>query len=200
MVAEQIEARGVKDPRVLDAFRKVERHRFMSEKLLRQAYADGAFPTAHGQTISQPFIVAHMTELLKVEPGHKVLEIGTGSGYQAAILATLGAEVYTMELDADLTRQATQNLQDLGFKGVKVIQGDGWKGWPEHAPYDRIIVTCAPARIPEKLAEQLKPGGRMVLPIGEEAALQHLYTVDKGSDGTLKKEQGIPVRFVPMLE
>ena len=167
MVETQIKARGVKDPRVLSALLKVERHRFVPEEYLGSAYSDQPLPIGEGQTISQPYIVALMTELLELKGNEKVLEIGTGSGYQAAVLAELAKEVYTIEIIEPLASTAKDRLLELGYQNVKVKAGDGYLGWPEAAPFDAIIITCAPDHIPEPLVEQLKEGGGMVLPLGE---------------------------------
>lgn len=200
MITEQLIPRGISSERVLQAFGRVPRERFFPAAQRGQAYADGAFPIAGGQTISQPYIVALMTQLLAVEPGDAVLEIGTGSGYQTAILAELGARVYTVEQDADLAREAQQLLGTLGYSGIHFSQGNGWEGWAEFAPYRGIIVTCAPTRLPEKLGAQLAPGGRLVLPIGPAGEVQQLFTYRKSATGELGAVPGIPVKFVPMLE
>jgi len=197
MVLNQIEARGVKDRAVLEAMLKVERHRFVPEKFQMLAYSDGPLPIGEGQTISQPYIVALMTELLCLKGNERVLEIGTGSGYQAAILAELTREVYTIEILPALSRSAERLLLDLGYKNIKVKCGDGYLGWPEAAPFDAIIVTCAPAEIPQALIEQLAEGGRMVLPVGKE--FQQLKLLVK-SRGKIQEKDIIPVRFVPMIK
>lgn len=200
MVEEQLIPRGIAEPRVLAAMGKVERHRFMPAAHLANAYADGAFPLPHGQTISQPYIVALMSQMLKLQPGQRVLEIGTGCGYQTAVLAELGGEIYSMEQNAELAAGARALLEELGYRHVHVTCGNGWAGWPEHAPYDRIIVTCAPPSVPEALIRQLAPGGRIILPLGEAGAVQTLYGILKDRDGVLTRRRGINVRFVPMLE
>lgn len=166
MVETQIQARGVKDPRVLSALRKVERHQFVPKAYLDSAYSDQPLPIGEGQTISQPYIVALMTELLELKGGEKVLEVGTGSGYQAAILAELAKEVYSIEIVETLASMAKNRLLELGYQNIKVKAGDGYLGWPEAAPFDAIIITCAPDHIPKPLIEQLKEGGRMVVPVG----------------------------------
>ncbi|HSN92832.1 MAG TPA: protein-L-isoaspartate(D-aspartate) O-methyltransferase [Anaeromyxobacteraceae bacterium] len=195
MVETQIAARGVSDPRVLAAMRKVERHLFVPETLRGEAYGDFPLPIGHGQTISQPYIVALMTELARVRPGGRVLEIGTGSGYQAAILAALAREVYSIEIVEPLAREAADRLRRLGCRNVSVRAGDGYRGWPEKAPFDAILVTAAPPRIPEPLLEQLATGGRLVAPVGEE--VQDLVLVEKTAQG-LRRSRIAPVRFVPM--
>jgi protein-L-isoaspartate(D-aspartate) O-methyltransferase len=195
MVETQIKARGVKDPRVLSALLKVERHRFVPDKYLGSAYSDQPLPIGEGQTISQPYIVALMTELLELKGNDKVLEIGTGSGYQAAILAELAREVYTIEIIEPLASTARERLSELGYQNVKVKAGDGYLGWPEVAPFDAIIVTAAPDHIPKPLIEQLKEGGRMVLPVG--TFTQELKKIVKRS-GRMETIDVIPVLFVPM--
>jgi protein-L-isoaspartate(D-aspartate) O-methyltransferase len=195
MVDEQIAARGVRNERVLAAMRRVERHLFVSEEYHEEAYADHPLPIGEGQTISQPYIVALMSELAHVEPGDRVLEIGTGSGYQAAVLAELGATVYSMEIVPVLAVRAERRLMSLGYHDVHVRYGDGYRGWPEHAPFDAILITAAPPEIPEPLLEQLAPSGRLISPVGEVA--QDLVVVRKGPNG-LDRETVIPVRFVPM--
>ena len=195
MVESQIKARGVKDPRVLSALLKVERHRFVPEKYLDSAYSDQPLPIGEGQTISQPYIVALMTELLELKGNEKVLEIGTGSGYQAAILAELAKEVYTIEIIELLAFMAKERLSELGYQNVKVKAGDGYLGWPEAAPFDAIIVTAAPDHVPKPLIDQLKEGGRMVVPVGTYT--QELKKIVKRS-GKMETLDVIPVLFVPM--
>ncbi len=199
MVAQQIAARGVTDENILRAMRTVPRHLFVPPTLRFKAYTDQPLPIGQGQTISQPYIVAYMTELLRVDSTHKVLEIGTGSGYQAAILSLLVKKVYTIEIVPELGHNAAQRLQDLDYTNVSVKIGDGYQGWPEVAPFDRIIVTAAPEEIPPELVKQLKPGGRMVVPTGPQWWGQDLLIVDKQADGTVKITKTIPVRFVPMV-
>lgn len=196
MVRDQIEARGVRDPAVLGALRRVPRHEFVPPGLRDRAYADHPLPIGDGQTISQPYIVALMTELLQLQPGHRVLEIGTGSAYQAAVLAELGADVYTIEIVEPLAAAARARLERLGYSGVRVRSGDGYRGWPEAAPFDRIIVTAAPPQVPQPLIDQLKPGGRLIVPEGVHE--QDLVLYVKSPDGTLRRERVLPVRFVPM--
>jgi len=198
MVQQQIRARGVADKRVLSAMARVPRHEFVPAEQRPYAYEDRPLPIGEGQTISQPYIVALMTELLELEAGDRVLEIGTGSGYQAAILAELTAHVYTIEILPKLAQRAEQTLRRLGYGQVKVKAGDGYLGWPERAPFDAIIVTCAPERVPEPLREQLKEGGRMVIPVGPQWTGQTLYLLRK-QGGDLEQKAVIPVRFVPMV-
>lgn len=195
MVESQIKARGVKDPRVLSAMLKVERHLFVPKELQNSAYADQPLPIGEGQTISQPYIVALMTELLELKGEEKVLEVGTGSGYQAAILAELAKEVYTIEIIESLASSARKLLLELGYKNIKGKAGDGYLGWPEAAPFDAILVTCAPDHIPKPLLEQLKEGGRMVVPVG--TITQELKKIVKRS-GKIETTTITPVIFVPM--
>ena len=197
MVANQIEARGVKTPAVLEAMRAVPRHEFVSVSQQGQAYSDKPLPIGQGQTISQPYIVAYMTEVLQLEAGDKVLEIGTGSGYQAAVLAEITNQVYTIEIIEELAAQASERLQRLGYTEVRTSQGDGYYGWKEYAPFDAIIVTAAAGYIPPPLLRQLKPGGRMVIPVGGVYEVQSLMLVRKTPDGEVRTERLMPVRFVP---
>lgn len=193
-----VEAHGVKDERVIAALGKVRRHLYIPEDLRgRNAYGDHPCPIGHGQTISQPFIVAYMTQRIEVEPGMKILEIGTGSGYQAAVLAELGAEVYSIEIVPELAEHAQKVWLADGYGQVRLKTGDGYKGWPEHAPFDAIIVTCAPADIPNELVKQLKDGGCMILPVG--TGVQQLVVLEKTGD-TFKEVPDIYVRFVPMVK
>lgn len=185
-------------PRVRDALATVPRHRLVPEPLRGSAYANRPLPIGHGQTISQPYIVAIMTELLAVEPGNKVFELGTGSGYQAAILAELGAEVYTMEIIPPLGELARERLTDLGYDSVSVRVGDGYFGWPEQAPFDAVVVTAAGNHIPPPLVAQLAPGGRMVIPVGSPFLTQQLVLVEKSADGGIRTRDLLPVRFVPL--
>jgi len=198
MVDRQLRGRDITDPAVLRAMAAVPRHLFVPSSLRALAYDDGPLPIGHDQTISQPYIVALMSQLLSVEGGDKILEIGTGSGYQAAVLAEMGAEVFTVEIVPELARQAEKLLGDLSYDSVTVKTGDGYKGWPEHAPFDGIIVTCAPTMVPEPLKEQLAEGGRMVIPAGESYA-QKLYPLKK-KDGKIVQRKVIDVRFVPMVD
>ena len=196
MVREQIESRGVRDPRVLAALRKVERHRFVPEALHHLAYSDQPLPIGHGQTISQPYIVAYMTEALELKPSDRVLEIGTGSGYQAAILAELVGEVYSIEIVKPLAKESAERLQKLSYKNLKLRTGNGYRGWPEAAPFDAIIVTAAPPSIPSALLDQLAQGGRLVVPVG--TMFQELIRVRRTPKG-ITQEELLPVRFVPMV-
>ena len=196
MVETQIAARGINDPATLEAMRTVPRHEFLPMRLREEAYMDYPLPIGHGQTISQPFIVAFMTEAIRPQPGEKILEIGAGSGYQAAILAQMGAEVYTIEIVEPLAEMARQTLGRLGFKNARVMHGDGFRGWPEQAPFDAIIVTCAPDKIPPDLVAQLKDGGRMIIPVGGGMD-QELVLLRKKGD-KVEKQSVLPVRFVPM--
>ncbi len=183
---------------VITAMEKVERHRFVPLALTAYAYANRPLPIGHGQTISQPFIVALMTELLKVKSGDKVLEIGTGSGYQAAVLAEIAASVYSIEIIEPLGKEAGERLKALGYRNVNTKIGDGYYGWPEAAPFDAIIVTAAASHVPPPLIKQLKPGGRMVIPLGAQFMTQSLMLVEKQMDGTVTNRQLLPVRFVPL--
>jgi protein-L-isoaspartate(D-aspartate) O-methyltransferase len=195
MIARQVAARGVKDQDVLAAMRAVPRHEFVPEDVRGLAYADRPLPIGLDQTISQPYIVALMTELAAVGRGRRVLEIGTGSGYQAAILAALGAEVYTIEIVAPLAERAASTFRRLGYEEIRTRIGDGYQGWPEAAPFDAVVVTAAPPRIPEPLKTQLKVGGRLVIPVGE--GYQELKVITRTETGFDEKSI-IPVRFVPM--
>jgi len=195
MVEEQIVKRGITDEKVLDAMRRVPREEFVPDKYKPHAYIDSPLPIGYEQTISQPFIVALMTDLVDLEGGERVLEIGTGSGYGAAVLAEIAEEVYTIEILKPLADSSRERLAKLGYDNIKVLCGDGFFGWEEHAPYDAIVVTCAPGYIPQPLVDQLKVGGKMVIPVGE--SFQELVLVTKTEEG-IKKENIIPVRFVPM--
>ena len=200
MVEDQIERRGVKDEGVLMAVRKVKREKFVPKKYLDLAYSDNPLPIGHQQTISQPYIVAYMTEHLQISKSHNVLEIGTGSGYQAAILAEMAHHVFTIEIIPELAESAEKVLMELGYENITVRTGDGYKGWPEEAPFDRIMVTAAPNEIPEKLVEQLAPNGRMILPVGGSIFAQYLWLVQKDKEGIVTKEKILGVRFVPMVK
>src|SRR5215471_11395892 len=197
MVEQQLKPRGINDVRVLAAMAKVPREEFIPVDARAGAYEDGPLPIGYDQTISQPYVVAFMTEQLRPKQGDRVLEIGSGSGYQAAILAELMAEVYTMEIVGPLAKTAEATLQRLGYQNVHIKVGDGYKGWPEEAPFDAIIVTCAPENVPQPIVDQLKDGGRMVIPVGERFA-QQLYLLEK-KNGQLKESATLPVRFVPMV-
>ena len=196
MVSRTIESRGVRDPAVLKAIRSVPRHLLVPEKERRDSYGDHPLPIGHGQTISQPYIVALMTELIRPEPGIKVLEIGTGSGYQAAVLAETGAKVFTIEIVPELARQSRDALREIGVTNVEVREGDGYFGWPEESPFDAIIVTAAAERIPPPLLAQLKDGGRMIIPVGPALGDQFLVLVTKNGE-SVRTRRMIPVRFVP---
>jgi len=196
MVAQQLKPRGIRDEHVLAAIAKVPREEFLPESLREQAYTDNALPIGHDQTISQPFIVAFMTEQLRPKPTDRILEIGTGTGYQAAVLAELVKDVYTIEIVEPLAKEASARLARLGYGNTHVKVGDGFQGWPEVAPFDAIIVTCAPTKIPPPLTQQLKDGGRMIIPVG--AGLdQQLHLLEK-KDGQLAERAILPVRFVQM--
>jgi protein-L-isoaspartate(D-aspartate) O-methyltransferase len=199
MVRTQIEDRGVRDPGVLRVMRAVPRHLFMPEPVRGLAYADQPVPVGYGQTISQPYIVGFMTELLTPAPAHTVLEIGTGSGYQAAVLSRLVRHVYSIEIVPELARSSAAALKELGYDNVTVRLGDGYKGWPEHAPFDRIILTAAPPQVPDELIRQLRPGGRLVAPEGASVFGQQLVVIDKKPDGKIAKKAVLPVMFVPMV-
>ncbi len=196
MVTQQIAARGVVNPRVLRAMREVPRHRFVPESNRGRAYQDRPLPIGHGQTISQPYIVAVMTELLKPQPGDRVLEIGTGSGYQAAVLSGLVEKIYSIEIIPELAETARVALAAGGYQNVEVITGDGYKGLPEHAPFDGIIVTAAPEKVPEPLVEQLAVGGRLVIPVGGWS--QDLRVLERTEEG-VRTTTLFPVRFVPLV-
>ncbi|MCL2662232.1 MAG: protein-L-isoaspartate(D-aspartate) O-methyltransferase [Oscillospiraceae bacterium] len=198
MVANQLIRRQIKSEAVLDAMRNVPRHLFLPEKTIDYAYDDSPMPIGWGQTISQPYIVAYMTELLEPVVGLKILEIGAGSGYQAAVLAHLGCDVYSIECVEKLAADASRVLTDLGYSNVKVRHGNGYMGWPEEAPFDAVIVTAAPEVIPEKLIEQLAEGGIMIAPVGGVHSVQSLMRITK-KDGTITRENLLPVRFVPMV-
>ncbi|MBI4876699.1 MAG: protein-L-isoaspartate(D-aspartate) O-methyltransferase [Acidobacteria bacterium] len=200
MVRVDIQERGVGDARVLAAMRATPRHLFVPAELRSRAYDDYPLPIGADQTISQPYIVAYMSELLRTAPDQTALEIGTGSGYQAAVLSLLVKELYTLEIVPELARSAAEMFQRLGLKNVFSRQGDGYRGWPEKAPFDRILLTAAPPEVPPALLEQLKPGGRLVAPVGAGPFAQELVVVDKMKDGQLKRRRDIPVRFVPMVK
>lgn len=197
MVRDTIERRGVRDPAVLKAMRTVPRHMLVPERHRRDAYDDSPLPIGHGQTISQPYIVALMSEIVGVAPGDKVLEIGTGSGYQAAVLAEMGAKVFTIEIVPELARRAAADLREIGYADIATREGDGYFGWPEEAPFDAIVVTAAADRIPPPLIEQLADGGRMIIPVGPPMGDQFLVLVTK-KDGKVRTKTVLPVRFVPL--
>jgi len=200
MVDRQLVSRGIADRRVLDAMRKVPRHLFVPEEFRRLAYEDHPLPIGLEQTISQPYIVALMTELARVANDHTVLEIGTGSGYQAAVLSLLARRVYTIEYLAPLGEAARKRLAELGYNNVEVKIGDGYRGWPERQPFDAILVTAASEEVPQALIEQLKPGGRLVIPVGRQAETQMLQILEKDSKGKISRKNTIPVRFVPLVK
>ena len=186
------------DARVMDVIARVPRHEFVPAEEVPYAYRNRPLPIGHGQTISQPYIVALMTDLVRAEPGHKVLEVGTGSGYQAAVMAHLVKAVYTIEVIEALGTQAMRRLKAMGYGNVEVRLGDGYNGWEEHAPYDAILVTAAASHVPPPLLRQLKPGGRMVIPVGAAFMVQHLMLVEKRLDGSVSTRQILPVQFVPL--
>ena len=200
MIKNQLQSRGIRDDAVLEVMRTVERHNFVPENYRDRAYSDGPLPIGHGQTISQPYIVAFMTEQLQVSSQHKILEIGTGSGYQAAILGELAKHVFTIEIIPELAEGAKNILNHLSYKNITVRAGDGYKGWPEEAPFERIMVTAAPTEVPQELIDQLAPGGRMILPVGAQFLVQYLWVIEKDDQGTVTKEKILPVRFVPMVK
>lgn len=196
MVQNQLRARDITDQRVLEVMARVPRHRFVPEDQQRRAYNDHPLPIGHGQTISQPYIVALMTQLAVPKPGDRALDVGTGSGYQAAVLAELCKEVFSIEIVEPLAEQAKKRLAELGYKNIHVRAGDGYRGWPEQAPFDVIIVAAAPSHVPQPLVEQLAPGGRLVLPVGGYP--QQLTLITKGADGSIRRRVIAPVLFVPM--
>lgn len=196
MIESQIAARGITNPATLAAMRGVPRHEFVPPDLRDEAYGDHPLPIGHGQTISQPYIVAFMTDAIRPQAGERILEIGSGSGYQAAILAHSGAEVFTIEIIAPLAEMARQNLERLGIRNVHIRHGDGYRGWPEHAPFDAIVVTCAPDNIPPELVAQLRDGGRMIIPVSS-GLHQELILLRKHGNA-IEKQSVLPVRFVPM--
>jgi protein-L-isoaspartate(D-aspartate) O-methyltransferase len=198
MVSEQIAVRGVRDEAVLEAMRTVPRHEFVPRKYRREAYADWPLPIGHGQTISQPYIVAFMTEQLKLKPGDTVLEIGTGSGYQAAVLAEITDSVFTIEIVQPLAKSANAVLTRLGYDKVRTRHADGYHGWPTEGPWDAIIVTAAADHVPPPLVRQLKPGGRMCIPVGSPFGVQYLLLVEKHKDGDVTSRNLMAVRFVPL--
>lgn len=199
MVESQVKARGITDRDVLDAMMNVKRHEYVPDDMKSRAYQDSPLPIGHGQTISQPFIVAYMTDLLNVDENSKVLEVGTGSGYQAAVLGEIVKEVYTIEIVEPLAKEARQTLKSHKYTNVHVRYGDGYKGWPEEAHFDAIIVTAAPTHIPEPLKEQLAEGGRLIIPYGERGSVQTLELFRK-KNGKLRRLNQLPVRFVPLVD
>jgi protein-L-isoaspartate(D-aspartate) O-methyltransferase len=198
MVREQIVERGIREPRVIEAMRQVPRHLFMPPAERDRAYADAPAPIGEGQTISQPYIVALMTELVRPQPSDVVLEVGTGSGYQAAVLSRLVKHVYTIELEEVLGRRATAALREQKYDNVTVRVGDGYGGWPEHAPFDVIMVTAAPEHVPQPLIDQLKPGGRLIVPVGPRHTVQQLQLIEKDAAGDVTTKTVSPVMFVPL--
>ncbi len=198
MVEVQIRARGVEDPLVLEAMSRVPRHLFVPKLYRPLAYTDGPLPIGKGQTISQPYIVAFMTEALQLSPDDRVLEVGTGSGYQAAVLGEIVREVYSIEIIPELGESARELLEEMGYRNIRVRIGDGYLGWPEKAPFDAIIVTAAADKIPPPLIEQLKDGGRLCIPVGGKNAVQSLMRITK-KEGKIRKETLLPVRFVPLV-
>ena len=198
LVERYIADAGITDEATLEALRRVPRHRFVPPEHQRMAYRNQPLPIGHGQTISQPYIVAYMTEAMDLEASDRVLEVGTGSGYQAAVLAEIVNQVYTIEIIEPLARTARDRLEDAGYDNVTVKQGDGYYGWPERAPFDAIIVTAAAGHIPRPLLEQLKPDGKLIIPIGPVYAVQTLVLAELGGDGEVTTRQLLPVRFVPM--
>jgi protein-L-isoaspartate(D-aspartate) O-methyltransferase len=198
MVAEQLKTRDINNERVLAAMARVPRHEFVPRAVRNLAYRDHPLEIGHEQTISQPYMVALMTQLIDPKPSQRVLEVGTGSGYQAAVLAELVKKVYTIELVPELAKQAAERLKGLGYNNVQVGSGDGYQGWPEAAPFDAIVVTCAPEHIPEPLLEQLEPGGKMVIPVGATPDSQTLQVISKTAEGVQQTRKVTPVRFVPL--
>jgi protein-L-isoaspartate(D-aspartate) O-methyltransferase len=197
MVTNQIAARGIQDPLTLKAMEEVERHRFVPREGIAMAYADRPLPIGHGQTISQPFIVGYMTEMVRPQKDHRVLEIGAGSGYQAAVLAEIVDQVYTVEIIEALADRSKNLLSELGYENVHVRHADGYYGWPEEAPFDAIVVTAATEHIPPPLLEQLKKGGRMIVPVGSPLRTQQLMLIEKDQEGNISTRALMPVRFVP---
>jgi protein-L-isoaspartate(D-aspartate) O-methyltransferase len=198
MVRDQLAARGISDERVLEAMRSVRRHEFIPEQYRAFAYDDSAVPIGLEQTISQPYVVAFMTEQLDLHPQHKLFELGTGSGYQAAVASLLVEEVYTIEILPGLARRAQSVLAKLGYENVNVRAGNGWAGWPEAAPFDRIMITAAAEKLPQQLIDQLRAGGKLIMPLGAEGAVQNLVLVRKSITGELSVNELLPVRFVPV--
>ena len=197
MVERQIVERGITEPRLLAALLAVPRHRFVPDAWQAQAYADGPLPIGEGQTISQPYVVAKMTELAALRPTDRVFELGTGSGYQAAVASRLCAHVFSVEIQPPLAERAARLLRELGYDNVSVRSGDGFRGWPEAAPFDAMLITAAVPEIPDELLKQLKPGGRAVLPVGPPLGIQDLVLIEKGADGKTVTRRIFPVRFVP---
>ncbi len=199
MVRTQIQSRNIRDPGVLAAMHAVPRHEFVPDRYRDQAYEDHPLPIGLGQTISQPYIVAFMTEILQLEPGDRVFELGTGSGYQAAVASMVAGSVYTMEIYRELADSARERLESLEYTNIHAVQGDGYHGWKEKAPFDAIIVTAAADHIPPPLIEQLRPGGRLIIPLGSPFSIQQLVLVTKDLEGKVSERPIIAVRFVPLL-
>ena len=200
LVRDSMEHRGIRNPAVLRAMRDTPRHEFMPQDVRKFAYEDRPAPIGYGQTISQPSLVAFMTETLDVSKQHRVLEVGTGSGYQAAVLAALAKEVYTIEIVPALARSSAETLKRLGYRNVFTREGNGYEGWPVKAPFDRIILTAAPPELPQALVDQLKPGGKLIAPVGRTVLEQELMLVDKSQTGKVTQRSVLPVRFVPMVK
>jgi protein-L-isoaspartate(D-aspartate) O-methyltransferase len=200
LVRDSMEGRGIRNPSVLRAMRETPRHEFMPPEVRQYAYQDRPVPIGYEQTISQPSLVAFMTETLDVNKQHRVLEIGTGSGYQAAVLAAVAKEVYTIEIVPELARSSAETLTRLGHGNIFTRQGNGYLGWPEQAPFDRIILTAAPPELPQALVDQLKSGGKLLAPVGRTALEQELLLVEKSETGKISKRSVLPVRFVPMVQ
>jgi len=198
MVDVHIESRGITDKKTLAAMKKVPRHRFVAEAYGKHAYINEPLPIGYGQTISQPSLVAYMTEIIEPQANSRILEIGTGSGYQSAILAQIVAEVFSIEIIPQLAQRTSSLLNELGYDNIRTKEGDGYYGWPQEAPYDAIIVTAAAPFIPPPLIEQLKPGGKMVIPVGSPFRVQHLMLVEKNATGDVTTKNLLPVRFVPL--
>ncbi|HEY7639203.1 MAG TPA: protein-L-isoaspartate(D-aspartate) O-methyltransferase [Steroidobacteraceae bacterium] len=198
MVRDQLAGRGIRDPRVLEAMRQVPRHMFIPAAERARAYDDGPVAIGQGQTISQPYIVALMTQLVRPQPGDRVLEVGTGSGYQAAVLSRLVAHVWSVELEDTLARSATDLLRELKYENISVQVADGYAGWPAHAPFDIVIVTAAPEQLPQPLLDQLQPGGRLIVPVGPRFSVQQLQLIEKDAAGALRTTNVSPVMFVPL--
>ena len=200
LVRESMETAGIRNPAVLRAMRDTPRHEFMPREVRRFAYEDRPVPIGYEQTISQPSLVAFMTETLDLSKQHRVLEIGTGSGYQAAVLAALANQVYTIEIVPELARSSSETLKRLGYTNVFTREGNGYLGWPEQAPFDRIILTAAPPDVPQALIKQLKPGGKLLAPVGPTPLQQQLLLLEKSKDGKISRRAVLPVRFVPMVQ
>ena len=199
MIIDQIIKRGIEDERVLDVMANIERRKFVPDEYDQSVNDEGPLPIGYGQTISQPFLVAFMTETLKLDINHNVLEIGTGSGYQSAVLSKLTNHVHTIEIIDELAEEASSRLKNLGYNNITVHSGNGYKGLPKKAPFDRIMVTAAPKEVPEALIQQLSEEGIMILPVGEQFNIQYLWVITKEIGGAIKKEKVLPVRFVPMV-